>query len=338
MMRKVLTMSWVLVCVALFTVACGDDGAETEGGADDGGADGDSDSDGDGDTDSDADGDADAGYTCSPDTRVGGFRVNLAGSYTAVSGSVSNGVIPGNVPVEAQTEGACTLLTPRTLACDPPCTTTEVTCNIDGTCIPTPLQYSVGTVTITGMNTAVSMEPNAINFSYNENIRDPYPAFDEGAELVLSAAGGDTSPFSLNAKGVAVMETAMTSVVVDRDTPVALNWTPGNTPDAHVHIRLNVTAHGTHTGAVECVVPDTGSYEIPAGIVTELINLGLAGWPLLEIARRSTGTAAVEGGCVELRVFSQASIPVEIPGITSCSDDEDCPDGQTCHEDDLLCH
>ena len=106
--------------------------------------------------------------------------------------------------------------------------------------------------------------------------------------------------------------------------------------DAYVHIRLVVNAHGVTSGWIICEVPDTGSHTIPAPLVTSLIDLGLSGWPLVEIARRSDASTSIQSGCVELLVYSQISLPVEIPNLVSCSTDDDCPTGQACLED-LTC-
>jgi hypothetical protein len=84
------------------------------------------------------------------------------------------------------------------------------------------------------------------------------------------------------------------------------------------------------------VVDDTGSFEIPEPLVTALVDDGLSGFPTVVIVRSSVDSASIDPGCVELRVKSEVTLPVEIPGLTSCDGDEDCTPPETC-QSDLTC-
>lgn len=81
---------------------------------------------------------------------------------------------------------------------------------------------------------------------------------------------------------------------------------------------------------VTCQVPDTGSTEIPEPLVTELIALGVAGYPTVSLTRVTSDSASISAGRVDLLVMSQMSLQVQIPGLISCSEQEPCPDGQEC--------
>ena len=324
----------VILGITLVTaLSCGEEPANDDGPNGDGGPDSDTDSDGGGDTG----GGIQVGGACDAAERAGGFRVSLTESYTSVTGSVYDGVNPSNIAVELDSEGACVLLSPSDLTCSPACSGDE-TCGFGETCIPAPLQYDAGTVTLDGMNAPVSMEPNAFNFSYSATIRDPNPAFDPGATIKLSATGGERSPFNLEATGVSPITSSETALPVDRDTPVEVIWNPDEAAgdDVYVHINFSVNTHGATTGWIVCDVPDTGSYAIPASLVTQLINLGLSGWPEIQISRQSDASTTIEPGCVDLLVFSEIRIPIELPGLVSCSEEDPCPDGQVCL-DTLMC-
>jgi hypothetical protein len=81
--------------------------------------------------------------TCDPAARVGDFRIQLEESFTAISGNVASGVLPGDVPVLVVQEGDCRLLRRRNLFCDPACDATS-TCGEDRRCLPAPVGRSAG--------------------------------------------------------------------------------------------------------------------------------------------------------------------------------------------------
>ncbi len=278
------------------------------------------------------------GDSCDANESVGGFRITLTDSYTTVGGSVSDGVTPSNVARELDSDGACVLLAPTDLTCSPACSGDE-TCGFDETCIPAPLRYDAGTVTIDGMKSPVSLDPNALTFQYTSTIRDPYPAFDTGATITLSAAGGEGAPFTLQATGVSLITSSASAFTVERDKPVDILWDPDAAlgDNAYVHLNFSVNRHAVTTGWIECVVPDTGAYTIPATLVTQLIDLGLSGWPEVHISRRSDASTTIDSGCVDLVVVSQVKVEIDIPGLVSCSGDDECPDGQSCSPDNMIC-
>ena len=323
------------------TDADADTGSNTDADADgdsDADADSELDSDTDSDTDSDSDSDIEIPSSCDYDKRVGAFLIFLAEDYTSFNGSVLDGVLPASIPEEIRTEGMCALLGPKKLFCDPACTDLGETCSESGTCIDAPLKHTVGTVTVDGMSQPLSIEPNGITFDYSKTMEEPYPGFQEGADITLKAEGGDFEPFELKAKGVSIIETDDEAILVERDSPVELTWQPSDRDGSvYVHIKLIVDLHGTSTdGWIVCDVPDTGAFTIPSALVTDLMDLGLSGFPKVEISRRSLDTTDISLGCVELIVYSQISLPVQVPGLDSCNENDDCEEGEFCQED-LVC-
>lgn len=336
----------ILIALSLFATACPEDGEETGDLPEDGDDTGESTAPEDEDTsdeDSEEDPEQDTGSpaagkpACEGDVRVGGFALFLAENYTSFQGSVADGVNPEDVAQELEEEGSCRLFAPNVLFCDPSCTALGETCGEGGFCIDTSLKQSVGAVTVEGMETPLEVEPNGLTLTYSQIVNDPYPGFVAGAEITLTAAGDDLEPFTLTASGVGQIESDETEILVERDSPTALTWeAPESEGSSRVHIKLDLTVHGTNMGWIECDVPDTGAFEIPADLVTGLIELGLGGFPNVIIQRRSVDTTQISPGCVELIVYSEVELSVQVPGLDSCNSDDDCEGDEQC-QDDLTC-
>jgi hypothetical protein len=111
--------------------------------------------------------------------------------------------------------------------------------------------------------------------------------------------------------------------------PVNLSWsTSGSAPSSRILIRLDIAHHGGKKGEIVCDVPDSGSFAIPEPLVTELIGLGLAGYPDISVTRVSRGVDAKHPAS-ELVLSSNVLHPVDT-GVASCQETSQCPDDQTC--------
>jgi hypothetical protein len=275
--------------------------------------------------------------TCPLSNRVGQFQVELAELYTGVIGRVLNGVIPSNIPTVVTSEGDCTLYQPVVLFCDPPCVPGE-TCGESGDCIPYPLSQNVGTVTITGMEETVTMTPLEPGNFYTNPGTLPHPAFNEGADITLETDGGDYTPFTLKGRGLTALTSHLETALLESDSPLVLQWDLplDETNPTQVYLELNIALHGGTPAWIACDVPDTGAFSISASMVTQLVALGYSGYPQVELVRRTIDAIDMALGCVEFEVLSSLVLPIEIPGLISCSQDEDCPEGQTC-QSDLTC-
>ena len=276
---------------------------------------------------------------CASDERVGGFNIlaDEGGGYSSVAGQVLDGIVPANVADPVTTSGDCVLLRGRQLFCDPACSPQE-TCDVDGSCIPYPRPHDVGTVHVKGLLDEVDIEPIAPAFAYSNRGTLTHPAFEEGAPIELSAEGGEYDPFSLAAEGVAPLDLGDITVMLEDGSPVELAWTAPEKPgQAHVLVTLNISLHGGNPVRIECEAEDTGALTIPADLVSELLSYGYSGFPAIEIVRQTASSKQLSIGCIDLRVGStRTRVPVEIEGATSCNDDDDCADGETC-QDDALC-
>ncbi len=125
------------------------------------------------------------------------------------------------------------------------------------------------------------------------------------------------------------------------------------TPDAFVPVAITDRSgfdESVHAGAV-VVVDASGEVVWSAGdpsvVVyprssmkplqcSAMIDQGFSGFPTVVLTRRSGEAVDTAVGCVELAVQSVGVLDVAIDGLTSCSDDMDCPDGQRCQVD-LTC-
>lgn len=274
---------------------------------------------------------------CDLAERLGGFAVESNPSYALVTGLVRDGVVPADVLDLAETEGECALWRRTNPACDPACGADQ-TCAEDGTCIPYPLGLNLGTVTVTGLLAEVSMSAVEPDKSYF-NTGVPNPPWTEGARVTLEAsADGALGAFTLDGVGLSPLEGAPSALVVDEDSPLALSWTPA--PDgalSTVRLELTIDQHGLTPLTLVCTFEDDGEGEVPSALLTDLVRSGVSGFPNGRLERQTADRAELGGGCIDLELNSVLLPDVSVAGSTPCTDDEDCPEGQTCDEAMEIC-
>ncbi len=282
---------------------------------------------------------------CTEATHVGGFRISLAEKFTGVEGHVLNGVVPLKVPELVQAEGTCRLLSWPSAYCSPGCQPGEA-CKGDGkgggTCIVHPLKHSVGKVTVTGLKAALSMKAKWGNNYINPGSL-PHPAFDSGDPITLKASGGEFEAFTLLGQGVAALKQSAGGAKIKLESGKALTvtWQAGsgasdaNSP-VRVHVELNINNHGNSSGWIACDGVDSGTFTIPEKLVSALFDLGVSGFPTVNLTRRSVDSTQISPGCVQLEVASELGLGIEVDGVISCTDNKSCPAGTTCGAD-LTC-
>jgi hypothetical protein len=280
---------------------------------------------------------------------IGSFNVSLiapGGSdpegHTAVIGKVYDGPSPSPlVWEEAMRQGDCQLLIPRAPFCPEACGGDAV-CVEDDVCQPYPAARSVGTVRVHGIRTAsgakeFAMDPIANAYQPKASIKLPFPAFSEGDEIQLKASGGDFEAFSIEAKGIAPLSVASKELRVERDAPLDLAWTTPSVPGvSRARLKLDISHHGGSKGVIECDFEDTGDAQLPAELLTRLLDLGVAGYPSLILSRESAASASTRSGRVELLIASKVERFVRIEGLESCTSSAECGAGKTCRAD-LTC-
>lgn len=290
-----------------------------------------------------------------PDTFVGQFTIDLVApvpatkgnpgsdGYTAVIGTIYDGPQPQAIIWDATlTDGSCVLRIPRVPFCNTPCGGSAV-CVADDTCQPYASKKDVGTVHVTGLMTStggseIDLTLLAGNYQVPGDIQLAYPAFAPGGAIEIAASGSAFTPaFTLTGTGIAPLQLTSADPALARDQALTLTWTaPVGGGSSRVWLQLDISHHGGSKGKIECDAPDTGTLTLSAAIMTRLLDLGAAGFPTVILVREATSSALVTSGRVDLVVSSKVERPVTVPGITSCTEDMDCPSPQTC-QSDLTC-
>ncbi|HUS65203.1 MAG TPA: hypothetical protein VMZ28_11700 [Kofleriaceae bacterium] len=282
------------------------------------------------------DDDGDDGVTyeylpCDADEHVGTFFVTTLG----VQGRVEDAVAPLAIPDEIAGAGECRVLRSPALFCDPACEVGS-TCSQEGTCVPLPVRLSAGEVAISGLSAAVTMAARAPDYSYTNPEPLPDPAFAPGADIQLHAQGDDVAAFDLAGVGVAPIAGAPAELAVAEGEPLEVTWDLDGV-GARMRVLLDFAQHGGPHIFIDCDFADTeGVATVPAELLQELLDSEVSGFPGAILTRHTVMSADLEPGCVDLEIATTASIPVEVPGVISCTDDEPCPDLQTC-QPNLTC-
>ena len=274
---------------------------------------------------------AGTGGTSVSNAIVGTFSVTLnppvgdsTPAYTSISGKVYSGEYPTDViETPVTTAGGCTTYEFSRQPClDVACTSSQVCAGPDD-CRERPRLVGVGNVAVSGIGAgtlALTMVNN--NYQYAGDI--PYPGFDAGAEISLTAFGGHYPMFTVSTTGVAPVSLSKDEYLLSSGEPLLVEWEPGTNEDAEVAVILNISKHGGSAGYMRCDTDDSGSLTIPAGPIQSLIDLGVAGFPQLTLTRRTRGEAAVPGGKVALEVAAEAIPMLAVEGYCSCFDAGDC--------------
>lgn len=271
-----------------------------------------------------------SGKACDKSERLGSFVVTLADTYTAFRGAISNGVAPSVVPEVLAESGSCQLLGAKNLFCSTPCANGEL-CAGDNQCIPAPTKVSAGVVTVKGLAKELAVNPNGITQDYSSNFDEPYPGFVPGSAIRVDAAGDVVGAFSLVGQGVGAISSSVELVELESGAGLELTWdAAGKTDESQVNVLLTVNAHGGTPAWIECHAEDTGTFTVPAEVVDALVELGLSGFPRVNLIRQSLDAVVVGEGCVDLSVNSELVLPVSIDGLVSCNNDDECPEGQSC--------
>lgn len=285
---------------------------------------------------------------------VGSFQVKLiapvaatpnspavAGS-TAVLGKVYDAASPAQIIWEKSLqEGACTLSTPRVPFCSTPCGGSAV-CIEDEKCQDYPLAHSAGKVTVKGLHPesggdGFSMDPIVNAYQVPVGLKLPYPAFAEAEAITFDASGDYYPAFTVESVGVAPLIFTSSMLTLESGKALPISWTAPAKPGAsRIYVKLDISHHGGTKGMIECDADDTGSLEISSALMTKLLDLGVAGYPTIIVIRKATGSTTITQGRVDLVISSSIEQAVQIPGLTSCTDDTDCAMGQTC-QSDLSC-
>ncbi len=279
---------------------------------------------------------------------VGSFQIQVVADdtddtigSTSIIGKVSASPSPSAVIWEVtQEDGDCRLEKPRVPFCDGGCD--AAVCVEDGVCQPYATGHAVGEVKLSGVkimggSNELVLKEIAKSYQPPADTVFAYPPFAEGDSIAIHAAGGDYAAFELSAKGVAPVTFSSSDFELDDGKALALTWNgSADAKAARVHVKLDISHHGGSRGQIACDADDSGALTISAALMSQLIGLGVAGFPSVILTRISSGSAKIAVGRVELAVSSKAERIVTVAGFDSCTEDADCLDGKTCQAD-LTC-
>ena len=273
----------------------------------------------------------------SSDQVVGGFLVELkpmvdgSPAYTSVSGEVFDGPNPSNLIWTSVTaSGGCELLKPSAPFCDPGCGGSAV-CVSGGKCQSYATAQDLGPVILKGLGDDLTMK--AVAFIYGGEVDTPYPAAAEGAALDVAVTGGLYGAFHITTSMVSPLVTSLTTLQLESGKALALTWTaPGSSASSKLRVKVDISHHGGIKGKIECEVADNGSLEIPEALVTQLIALGVAGFPTVTLTRVTSARTTITPAVITFEALSSVVLPLTVAGFTSCSDDTECPTGKTCQQ------
>jgi hypothetical protein len=297
-------------------------------------------------TGADGAGDGSAGAPVDPNALVGAFvvalKTDVPPSVASMTGQVYDGPTPSMIIWESTaTDGSCELFKPRVPFCSTPCGGGAV-CVADETCQRQNAIKDVGRVTVAGVKTSSGAAPFDlvdVNAKYTAVPAPIFPPFAEGDDVSVATSSGVYTAFTVHARGIAPLVLSDGALTAERDKPLTLTWTPkGASSDSRIHVKLDISHHGGSKGEISCDADDNGSLTISATLMTQLLNLGVAGFPSIVVTRQ-TSTASIGPGRIELRIVHDVERAVTVPGLASCTDvtnSTDCAAGKKCQAD-LTC-
>jgi len=250
-------------------------------------------------------------------TYIGGSE---AGAYFAIEPSYPRSLAHHlDIPCQqTQSAGNCSLwIHPALLMalCDPPCNEDQecMYAGTDAYCQDLPAHWDVGTVTINGLKTDVTMTPDDLDRYATGGMQEDL--FDDGDPVTAGIAGGELGPFSLSATGVAGLEVASTTVEFQRGQPATVSWTPADA-DSRVQVLLLSGPHDPTrpTAAILCDAPDSdGSVQIDAALVDGFINNLVVVQKFSRITRYSRDVQTPFSKEIELIVGSVVELGLILP-------------------------
>jgi hypothetical protein len=268
---------------------------------------------------------------CVPGERVGGFSLmaDEDNEYAWFEGMVRDGIDPIDVPEPIDEDGECRLVRRPHLACATACES-EFTCNAEGKCQSMARAKDCGTVTLLGLDEALTAKPSDTNKSYFEDVANPPLA--AGSKTALSTTDGYAGVLSLYGYGVTPLELLTGRLALGVGKDLLVRWTPSDTEaSARVTLSLSVDQHGSTPARLLCDFEDSGEVTVPAALMDQLLDAGVTGFPLAVVERRTTDSVSVPDGCAEFVVGSRRSPSVAIAGYTPCTSTANCPENQVCN-------
>jgi hypothetical protein len=247
---------------------------------------------------------------CAAVDLTGFFEVVYGKNFSYFSGEVSAFPAPMAEPEVLLATGSCTVFRQVNLLCATACGGGQL-CGTESLCVDAPGSEGVGTVTVSGLLTEVSLDPDEGTGFYIDNSLE-HPPFAPGSPIRLDATGGNDAAFTLFGIGVDRLETEDTEWVLSAGAPVSITWLPGSVPEADVEVTISIDTLGQAPAEIRCRTEDTGTLEIAADLVDELLLAGTSGMPAGVMTRLTVDGDMIDRGCVELQVYSSLAVAVTL--------------------------
>jgi hypothetical protein len=277
---------------------------------------------------------------------LGRFTVTLTQgttNYATFDGKVYEAPVPQREGWKTtRTDGDCSVREPERPSCDEECVAPAYCAAGSNVCATEPPTVSAGEVTVSGLITSgakssITLTPlNPTTNAYNatgENALS-YPPFQPGDEVVLAATGEALGEFTMVAHGIEpLMLDGEDPLTFTSEDDLTVAWAAGTEASAVIELTVDISFHGGTKGQIVCETDDDGELVVSQALVSHLIELGVAGFPQIEIIRRSGSFANVLADHIEFNVLSRRTRLLSVPGVVSCADVTDCADGEDCRED-----
>ncbi len=235
-----------------------------------------------------------------------------------------------------KTVGDCKLLEPVYVLCDAPACASTETCVATNKCQKTPQAVAMGDLKFGGLTlqtggTALTLSPVNTSYQAAGDTAIDHPPCVAGGEVTVIGGADAATAFSVKTACIDTLAvTGADPVPFEPNKAAQFTWTAPTAGTARMAVRIDISHHGGLKGLIVCDTADTGSIQVDASLVTGLIGLGTAGYPVARLTRISTVTAAAGSGTATLSIQSPVERPLAIPGVTSCADATECPTGKAC--------
>ena len=160
-------------------------------------------------------------------------------------------------------------------------------------------ELSAGLITVTTDQAMVTLVPSSSPPVYPEYPL-PRPPYSPGASVSASATGSSAvAAFALDAPAPSDIEGYLPPSAIRRSAGYTATWIAGS--GEHMLLTITVVRGGTGD-ALQCDVPDTGSYAVPPLALAYLGNADGSTLATVRLARSNTATDSAGG--VELQVVT----------------------------------
>jgi hypothetical protein len=232
------------------------------------------------------------------------------------------------------TSGACKLLEPTYPLCDPKCADGN-TCIGEDQCAHTPAAVDMGSLVFGGLalkSGSGDLTVAPINKTYQDSSL-AYPPCGPGKDVSVSGGADASTKFTLKAQCIDPIEiTGADPLPFKPGEAAQITWKAPTVTltNSRMLVRIDISHHGGLKGLIVCDTADTGSVSVDGQLISKLVQLGTAGFPVAKLTRVSTGTGAAGAGTATLTVQSAKERDLEIPGVVSCTTEKPCPSPQVC--------